>query len=118
MRICVFCGSKPGHSDLYSNAARQTGKILAELGIELVYGGAHIGLMGVLADAALAADGKVTGVMPREMVERMAAEGFLHPDHASMLVFDSDPAAIIEAFRRYSAPAAKFASIRWREPGG
>ena len=62
MRICVFCGSNNGNNELYANAARETGRTLARLGIDLVYGGGRVGLMGVLADAALIAGGRVTGV--------------------------------------------------------
>jgi uncharacterized protein (TIGR00730 family) len=70
MRICVFCGSSPGNHEVYAEAARQTGTLLASRGIELVYGGARRGLMGVLADSMLEAGATVTGVMPRALVER------------------------------------------------
>jgi uncharacterized protein (TIGR00730 family) len=181
MRICVFCGSSSGHNEAYANAARQLGSILAARGIDLIYGGGRVGLMGALADAMLAAGGTVIGVMPRALVEReiqhtrltelhtvatmherktkmaemadgfialpggagtleeifeqwtwaqlglhhkpcgflntsgcfdplrsmigrMTGEGFLHPEHASMLIFDTDPAAILEAFSGYAPP--------------
>ncbi len=68
-RLCVFCGSSPGHNPAYVAAAAQLGKLLAELGIGVVYGGASIGLMGALADAAQAAGGEVIGVIPRALVE-------------------------------------------------
>jgi uncharacterized protein (TIGR00730 family) len=64
-RICVFCGSATGGQPAYAAAARDLGAALARRGIGLVYGGGSIGLMGVLADAALAAGGAVTGVIPR-----------------------------------------------------
>jgi len=70
MRICVFCGSTPGNSELYANAAREMGRTLAGKGIELIYGGGRLGLMGVLADAALSTGGTVVGVMPQALVER------------------------------------------------
>jgi hypothetical protein len=63
--VCVFCGSNRGASPKYEQAARDVGRLLATRGIRLVYGGASEGLMGVVADAALAAGGAVTGVMPR-----------------------------------------------------
>jgi uncharacterized protein (TIGR00730 family) len=190
MRICVFCGSKSGNNQLYAHAARDTGTALARSGIDVVYGGGRVGLMGALADAALLAGGAVIGVMPqslvereiqhvgltqlhvvasmhdrktkmaelsdgfmalpggagtleeifeqwtwaqlgihakpcgflnvngyfdplRNMIERMANDGFLHADHASMLIFDTNPSAILDAFRSYSAPLAK-----WQAPGG
>jgi uncharacterized protein (TIGR00730 family) len=64
-RICVFCGSATGGQPAYAATARGLGAALARRGIGLVYGGGSIGLMGVLADAALAAGGAVTGVIPR-----------------------------------------------------
>lgn len=69
-RICVFCGSRPGARPEYLACARATGRALAERGIGLVYGGATVGTMGALADAALAAGGEVIGVMPRALVDR------------------------------------------------
>ena len=54
MRICVFCGSSPGRGDAYGEAAAGLGRLLAERGIGLVYGGASVGTMGIVADAALA----------------------------------------------------------------
>lgn len=69
-RICVFCGSNNGARPEYVAAAQGLGQVLAERGMALVYGGAGVGLMGAVADAALAAGGKVIGVMPRNLVER------------------------------------------------
>ncbi len=62
--ICVFCGSRTGSDPAYENAARALGRLMAEKGIRLVYGGGHVGLMGVIADAVLDAGGQVTGVIP------------------------------------------------------
>tara|TARA_R110000782_G_scaffold74787_2_gene149529 strand:- start:166 stop:750 length:585 start_codon:yes stop_codon:yes gene_type:complete len=62
--ICVFCGSRTGSDPAYENAARTLGRLMAEKGIRLVYGGGHVGLMGVVADAVLDAGGQVTGVIP------------------------------------------------------
>ena len=61
--LCVFCGSSPGAQSAYADAARVMGRTLAERGIRLVYGGGHVGLMGVLADAAMAAGADVIGVI-------------------------------------------------------
>lgn len=185
MRICVFCGSSAGNNQVYADAARETGATLARRGIALVYGGGRVGLMGVLAGAALDAGGKVIGVIPqsllereiqhtglsdlqvvstmherktrmaeladgfialpggagtleeifeqwtwaqlgihhkpcgflntngyfdplRQMIDRMTTEGFLRPEHASMLVFDTDLTAIVDGFRDYMPPAAKY----------
>lgn len=62
--ICVFCGSRMGTDPAYEAAARGLGRMMAERGIRLVYGGGHIGLMGVVADAVLESGGQVTGVIP------------------------------------------------------
>lgn len=72
-RICVFSGSSAGRSNAYLDAAVLLGTLLAERGIGLVYGGAAVGLMGALADAALAARGEVIGVIPQALVEREVA---------------------------------------------
>ncbi|TVT17761.1 TIGR00730 family Rossman fold protein [Amycolatopsis acidiphila] len=66
-RICVFCGSSPGKDPVYAEQAAVLGKLLAERGIGLVYGGASVGIMGVVADAALAAGGDVIGVIPQHL---------------------------------------------------
>jgi uncharacterized protein (TIGR00730 family) len=68
--ICVFCGSRPGNDPAYEAGARRLGLTLAEAGIRLVYGGGHVGLMGVVADAVLDAGGEVTGVIPKALVQR------------------------------------------------
>lgn len=69
-RICVFCGSRHGNQPEFRAAASGLGTLLAQRGIELVYGGGGVGLMGSVADACLAAGGRVTGVIPRSLVER------------------------------------------------
>jgi uncharacterized protein (TIGR00730 family) len=68
-RILVFCGSSSGRLPEYRDAAVALGRLLAERGLGLVYGGAKIGLMGAVADATLAAGGEVIGVIPRRLVE-------------------------------------------------
>ncbi|GAA1656023.1 TIGR00730 family Rossman fold protein [Fodinicola feengrottensis] len=67
MRLCVFCGSQSGRGDGYVSAARDLGRQLAERGIGVVYGGASVGTMGQVADAALAAGGTVIGVIPNNL---------------------------------------------------
>jgi uncharacterized protein (TIGR00730 family) len=69
-RICVYCGAAEGSRAAYLAAARNLGAALGARGIELVYGGGHVGMMGALADAALAAGGRVTGVIPQQLVDR------------------------------------------------
>jgi len=65
--VCVYCGSSLGHDQRHRRAAAQFGRTLAEAGVELVYGGGNIGLMGVLADAAIAGGGRVTGIIPEDL---------------------------------------------------
>ena len=72
-RLCVFCGSAEGARPEYLEAARSLGALIAQRGIELVYGGASIGLMGALADATLSAGGHAIGVIPRGLMEREIA---------------------------------------------
>jgi len=67
-RICVFCGSTSGAKPEYIKAARQMGEALAQRELALVYGGGRTGLMGQLAEAALAAGGQVIGIIPQDMV--------------------------------------------------
>ena len=74
--VCVFCGSSAGSNAAYIEAARSLGRTLAEANIRLVFGGGHVGLMGVVSNAALAAGGDVIGVIPKFLVEReLAHEG-------------------------------------------
>jgi uncharacterized protein (TIGR00730 family) len=71
--ICVYCGSSEGRVDTYARQARELGRFLAEHSIRLVYGGANVGLMGILADASLAAGGRVIGVMPKALADKEKA---------------------------------------------
>jgi uncharacterized protein (TIGR00730 family) len=180
--VCVFCGSRPGSEPAYAESARDLGRTLAETDVTLVYGGGHVGLMGVVADAALEAGGEVIGVMPKALVEReiahtgltklhvvgsmherkalmaelsegfvalpggtgtleeffevltwaqlgehrkpcgllnvagyydplltvfghMVARGFLSEEHRELVVVETDPRAMLEAFARHEPPA-------------
>jgi uncharacterized protein (TIGR00730 family) len=69
-RVCVFCGSRHGTRPAYTHAAEAMGRELAVRGLGLVYGGGHVGLMGVVADAALAAGAEATGVIPHALAAR------------------------------------------------
>lgn len=74
--LCVFCGSNPGRGGSYVAAARDLGRLLADEGITLVYGGASVGTMGLLADAVLDGGGSVIGVIPRHHVgEEISHQG-------------------------------------------
>lgn len=68
--VCVYCGSSPGADPAYAATAAEVGRLLAGAGIRLVYGGGAVGLMGTVADAALAAGGDVVGVIPKGLFRR------------------------------------------------
>jgi hypothetical protein len=83
--VAVFCGSRTGSDPAYRAAAQALGRGLAEAGIRLVYGGGRIGLMGIMADAALAAGGAVLGVIPEFLTRREVA----HQTITELVVTDS-----------------------------
>lgn len=83
--ICVYCGSSAGRNRAYVAAAEQLGGAIARRGSILVFGGGRVGLMGALADAALAEGGTVIGVMPRHLVEREIA----HPGLTNLYTVES-----------------------------
>ncbi|MCW5775250.1 MAG: TIGR00730 family Rossman fold protein [Phycisphaeraceae bacterium] len=83
--VAVFCGSGLGTRPEYAQAARDVGRLLAERGVTLVYGGGGKGMMGTLADGALEAGGRVVGVIPHWMMEKEAA----HPGVAEMRVVET-----------------------------
>lgn len=73
MRVCVFCGSSPGKQSRYRELAQELGRTMAKNAMGLVYGGADMGLMGMVANATLEAGGEVIGVIPRQLVIRELA---------------------------------------------
>jgi len=83
--LAVFCGSSSGNDPRHAEGARDFGRLLAEHGIAIVYGGGRVGLMGALADAALAAGGRVVGVIPEALVARELA----HPGLSELRVVAS-----------------------------
>ena len=70
LSICVYCGSRPGELAAYTDAACEVGTLIGQRGWRLVYGGGRAGLMGVVADAALAAGASVVGVIPESLMDR------------------------------------------------
>ena len=83
--ICVYCGANKGAKDGFVEAARSVGQFLGSKGCRLVYGGGHVGLMGVVADATLEAGGSVTGIIPEFLHEAEVA----HPHVSDLRVVDS-----------------------------
>lgn len=75
--VCVFCGSRFGEPDSYRRAAERLGAVIAERGLRLVYGGGRVGLMGVVADAALSRGGEVIGIIPTVLADREVPHGGL-----------------------------------------
>jgi hypothetical protein len=104
--ICVFCGASSGRDPRYAAAAAVVGERLANLGIQLVYGGGRLGLMGAVADAALAAGGRVVGVIPRGLVDRELA-------HAGV-----SELRIVETLHERKAVMAELSDAFLTLPGG
>jgi uncharacterized protein (TIGR00730 family) len=104
--VCVFCGSRPGHSSTITAAAGRLGAALAEHDIGLVYGGASVGLMGVLADAALAQGGRVTGVITASLVDHEIAHPGLNELH------------VVDTMHERKALMAKLSDAFVMLPGG
>jgi uncharacterized protein (TIGR00730 family) len=105
-RLCVYCGSSGAVDERYRRAAADLGAGLAERGIELVYGGGHVGLMGLVADAALAQGGRVTGIIPVLLRDRELA----HTGLTDLVVVDN----MHDRKRRMAELADAFAVL----PGG
>jgi uncharacterized protein (TIGR00730 family) len=104
--ICVFCGSHAGRGERYRAAARGFGEELARRGLTLVYGGGHVGLMGIVADAVMSAGGKVIGVIPRFLLEREVGHGGLTELH------------VVESMHERKAKMAEHADAFVALPGG
>lgn len=83
--LCVYCGSSDAVDPAYLKAARETGRQAAARGIEIVFGGGHVGMMGALADGALAAGGRVTGIIPEILRKREVA----HAGASEIIIVDS-----------------------------
>jgi len=106
LSICVFCGAAVGVRPAYAEAARATGLAIAQRGWTLVYGGGRIGLMGILADAALEAGGRVVGVMPRFLYEREVA-------HTNLSALE-----LVDSFAARKARMGELAGAYLSLPGG
>jgi len=104
--ICVFCGAATGEDPGYAAAAALTGETLAQRGIRVVYGGGRLGLMGAVAEAALAAGGEVVGVIPRRLVDRELA----HRELTEL--------RIVETLHERKAQMAELADAFLALPGG
>jgi len=110
-RICVFCGSNAGHDARYRAEAEALGRLLASRGIELIYGGGNVGLMGALADACLAADGTVIGVIPETLLGKEVAGR--HVDHRALTRLE-----VVDSMHTRKARMAELADGFIALPGG
>lgn len=122
-RVCVFCGSNPGNDPAYAAEAAATGRILAERGIGVVYGGGSVGLMGIVADAAMAAGGEVIGIIPEflravEMdqrdITRLEVVGSMHERKARMAELSSAFLALPGGIGTFEEA---FESMTWTQLG-
>ncbi|MBA3589471.1 MAG: TIGR00730 family Rossman fold protein [Methylibium sp.] len=104
--VCVYCGSREGANPAFAEAANAVGDAIGKRGWRLVYGGAQVGLMGVLADAALAAGASVVGVIPRSLMEREVG----HPGLSELLV--------VETMHQRKQAMAERADVFLALPGG
>lgn len=104
--LCVFCGSHAGRGTIYRDAARGFGEELARRGIALVYGGGHVGLMGIVADAVMANGGRAVGVIPRFLLEREVGHGGLTELH------------VVETMHERKATMASLSDAFVALPGG
>jgi uncharacterized protein (TIGR00730 family) len=122
-RLCVFCGSRLGAAPVYAEAARTLGRRMAERGLALVFGGGHVGLMGVLADALLEAGGEVIGVIPQGLVDRELAHKRCSQMHitASMHERKALMAQLADAFAAlpggYGTLDETFEMLTWAQLG-
>mgnify|MGYP003503646640 CR=1 FL=1 len=105
-RVCVYCGASRGRDPAYAEAARAIGAAIAKRGLGLVYGGAHVGLMGAVADAALAHGGEVIGVLPRALEARELAHRGLSELH------------VVDSMHERKARMAELADAFVAMPGG
>ena len=110
-RICVFCGSNAGHDPRYRAEADLLGRLLAGRGIELVYGGGNVGLMGVIADACLGAGGTVIGVIPEALIGKEVAGRVV--DHRGLTRLE-----VVDSMHTRKARMAELADGFIALPGG
>ncbi|MGH8031278.1 MAG: TIGR00730 family Rossman fold protein [Luteimonas sp.] len=121
--LCVYCGSNTGSKPVYAERARELGARIARDGLALVYGGGNVGLMGIVADAALAGGGEVTGVIPQQLVDMEVAHrgvtaleivGSMHERKARMFALADAFVALPGGFGTLDE---MFEMLTWRQLG-
>lgn len=110
-RICVFCGANAGNRPQYRSEAERLGRLLAARGLELVYGGGNVGLMGIVADACLEAGGSVIGVIPEALMGKEVAGR--HVDHRNLTRLE-----VVDSMHARKARMAELADGFIAMPGG
>ena len=110
-RICIFCGSNAGHDARYRAEAEALGRLLAGRGIELIYGGGNVGLMGIIADACLGAGGTVIGVIPEALIGKEVAGRVV--DHRGLTRLE-----VVDSMHTRKARMAELADGFIALPGG
>ena len=121
--LLVFCGSRVGHDPAHASLASALGTLLADRGVTLVYGGGGVGLMGILARAALAARGKVIGIIPRSLMTAEIAQSGLTEMHITETLHARKALMHLKADAILALPGSigtldeLFESITWRELG-
>ncbi len=110
-RICVFCGANAGNRPQYRSEAEKLGRLLAARGLELVYGGGNVGLMGIVADACLEAGGSVIGVIPEALMGKEVAGR--HVDHRNLTRLE-----VVDSMHTRKARMAELADGFIAMPGG
>ena len=123
MRLCVYCGSKRGEDLRHHEAALSLGSEMAARGIDLVYGGGRVGLMGDVADAVLSGGGKVTGVIPRALMDMDvghlgATELFVVDDmHQRKAMMSREADAFVALAGGYGTLEELFEMVAWSQLG-
>ncbi len=110
-RICVFCGANAGNRPQYRSEAERLGRLLAARGLELVYGGGNVGLMGIVADACLEAGGSVIGVIPEALMGKEVAGR--HVDHRNLTRLE-----VVDSMHTRKARMAELSDGFIAMPGG
>lgn len=121
--IAVFCGASSGHDPIYVQAARDLGRAIVDRGMGVVYGGGHVGLMGVLADAAMQAGGPVVGVIPGFMEKKEDAHQgvtelvVVHDMHERKMVMHQRSQAVVALPGGFGTLDELFELLTWRQLG-
>ena len=121
--IAVFCGASSGHDPIYTQAARDLGRAIVERGLGVVYGGGHVGLMGVVADAAMQAGGPVVGVIPGFMEKaEQAHQGvtelvMVRDMHERKMVMHQRSQAVVALPGGFGTMDELFELLTWRQLG-